>query len=477
MKQFILKNIVLAAILVLTLISSIFLIFFIWEKSETIKESMTEIEADVDKVSAINSARKPNSVEQSENLIKADTDALNKKNLQIYRRFGRPYRPALLKLIANISSKGELKTDLPLDTSLKVKPKPKTEGEEGEEEEARPAEPAPPTEEELAVFDPSKNIVVLSYDEDTLRAMLADVYRDDHKDTADDSDSFIIPESIQSEREQIFEDLFNKIIDAPEVVDPSRAEAFRKAAAKKFAQAFAIFREDVQALTLENVTYGDKKEQDRRGEQERPVAHEIFLDALGLPRLIRPSDCKNLIDYLYKEYVASDIIPGLPDDDQIERERLVQELIYANLNSRARPVAEKVIPILRNFQIKENLFRMMKEAGIGQLISMTSSGDYYGNPLDNDADGPIIYFSYTMKMKATMEAIDTFINSLHAAYKDDRVYVVKEISFATPIDDLLNANAVVTEHIEGASKRRSATAIPGATDPSLPPGAPPGHRL
>ena len=35
MKQFILKNIVLATILVLTLIGSIFLIFFIWEKKIT----------------------------------------------------------------------------------------------------------------------------------------------------------------------------------------------------------------------------------------------------------------------------------------------------------------------------------------------------------------------------------------------------------------------------------------------------------
>ena len=44
MKQFILKNIVLAAILVLTLISSIFLIFVIWNKSQMISQSMADIE-------------------------------------------------------------------------------------------------------------------------------------------------------------------------------------------------------------------------------------------------------------------------------------------------------------------------------------------------------------------------------------------------------------------------------------------------
>ena len=148
MKQFIMKNIVLAAILVLTLIGSIFLIYFIWEKSQTIKQSMEDIRADVDKLESINSARKPNAVEQSEKMIKADTDTLNKKNTQVYRHFGKPYRPALLKLLKNIASPVELTTNLPVDPTLVAKPKPKTEiDEDVDDEEAaepvKPAEPAP----------------------------------------------------------------------------------------------------------------------------------------------------------------------------------------------------------------------------------------------------------------------------------------------------------------------------------------------
>ena len=99
MKQFILKNIVLAAILVLTLISSIFLIFVIWNKSQMISQSMADIEADGDTLDTINMTRKPNSVEQSEKMINVDTDDLNKKNVLIYRHFGKPYRPALLKFL------------------------------------------------------------------------------------------------------------------------------------------------------------------------------------------------------------------------------------------------------------------------------------------------------------------------------------------------------------------------------------------
>ena len=461
MKQFILKNIGLTIILAFTLISSIVLLFFIEGKRRTIAQSMNEIDENVKTIESIDSARKPNSVAESETRIKADTDTLSKKNVQIYRHFGKPYRPALLKLLKNISSPAELKTDLPVDPTLVAKPKPVPAPDEDDEDEdedekevaeTKPATPEPPTDEEKAVFDAASNLVVLAFDEDTLRSMLADLYKEIHQDS--DDDTFVIPDSIQSERTQLFEKLFNQIIEAPEVVNPARAEEFRKAAAAKFAQAFAIFREDVQALTLENVN-------DR-------VAHELFLDALGLPRLMRQRDCKNYIDFLYEKYLSSDIIPGIADAEAIEKEQLVQDFIYGkNLNRQALPVPEMVIPIIRNFQIKEDLFRRMKDAGIGRLKSM-NAGVFYGSTMDGDAEGPILYFTYTLDMTASMEAIDAFINSLHSAYKTDRVYVIKDIKFSASYEDLIMANAVVASHTDtlGGTQttRRTNTqsTIPGA---------------
>ncbi len=484
MKQFILKNIGLTVILVLTLIGSIVLLFLCEGKRRMIAQSMADIEENAQKIESINSARKPNSVADSEAKIKVDTETMAKKNIQIYRHFGKPYRPALLKLLKNIASPAELKTDLPIDPSLVAKPKPapekdadEDEDEEEEVAETKPATPAPPTDEEKAVFEcelePGTNMVkydkddlekkhplnvkrvVLALDEDTLRAKLAEIYAEVHQDSDSSDDTFVIPDTIQSERAQLFEKLFNEIIEAPEAVDPARAEDFRKAAAAKFAQAFAIFRNDVQELTLENVN-------DR-------VAHELFLDALGLPRLMRQRDCKNYIDFLYEKYLASDIIPGLPDDDPIEKERLVQDFIYGkNLNRQALPVPEMVIPIIRNFQIKEDLFRRMKDAGIGRLLSM-NAGVFYGSTMDNDSEGPILYFTYTLDITASMDAIDAFINSLQSAYKTDRVYVIKDIKLSAPYEDLVNANSVVAAHMEsqtGTATRRT------TANQTLPPGAP-----
>ena len=456
MKQFILKNIVLAAILVLTLISSIFLIFVIWSKSQMISQSMADIEADGDTLDTINMARKPNSVEQSEKMINVDTDALNKKNVLIYRHFGKPYRPALLKFLKNIASSVELNSELPVDPTLVAKPKaaPETESDETDDDDgdddtpAAPATPAPPTDEEKAVFDHASNLVILSFDEDTLRAMLAELYSDIHQAPADDT--FVIPDTIQEETAQLFSRLFDQMIEAPDVVDPARAEDFRKDAAAKFAKAFALFREEVQELTLEDVN--------------NRVAKELFLDALGLPRLMRQRDCKNYIDFLYQKYLASDIIPGAAAMDEYEREGFVQDLIYGkNLNRQALPVPEMVIPIIRNFQIKEDLFRKMKESGIVKLNSL-NAGVFYGSPMDpNDSESPILVFTYTIDMTSTLESIDAFINSLHAAYKSDRVYVIRDIKLKAPQDDIIIANAIVAGHVEGGSRTAAQKAADGTT--------------
>ena len=66
MKQFILKNIVLTVILALTLIGSVVLMVLCDGKRRTIAESMATIEENAQKIESINSARKPNSVAESE---------------------------------------------------------------------------------------------------------------------------------------------------------------------------------------------------------------------------------------------------------------------------------------------------------------------------------------------------------------------------------------------------------------------------
>ena len=99
----------------------------------------------------------------------------------------------------------------------------------------------------------------------------------------------------------------------------------------------------------------------------------------------------------------------------------------------------------------------MNDAGISSLLAM-NAGVFYGTTMDNDSEGPILYFTYTLDMTASMEAIDTLINSLHGAYKTGRVYEITDIKFSAPYEDLVAANSLVEEHTEDPARRANRTA-------------------
>ena len=483
MKQFILKNIVLVVLLALTLIGSIVLIILIGGKRSAIRESMTKIDEDVNTLNSINSQSNPRSVPINEERIKENTAEMDKKIADVYRHFGRPYRQALLQFLKDISSPIELKTDRRIDTNLVAKPKPKVEAEaeaeaetaeDGEKEEAVAEVTEEQKAEEKKVFDPENNRVVLLYDEDKLRDMLAEIYAGMQTGEASE-ENYKIPENIDKQRVEIFMKLFDQMIEPPEAVTAANSEAFRKAAAEKFAHAFARFRDDVQKLTLEEVT--------------DEVAYEIFLDAVGLPREMREDLCKSYLETIARKYQESDLIPGLPDDDPFERQRLVRSFIYGRLEPRRNPPAEMVIPIIRNIQIKEDLFRRMKDSGISSLDSMTVES-LEGKKLEKDSEDRILVFTYRLEMTASMEAIDKFIDSLHRAYTEDRVYVLFskakdpensssfDYSFKLWTDDDLiikNVNTLVSDHrqdgdrgTKSAANRPAAGAAAGNNN--LPPG-------
>ena len=462
MKQFILKNIVLVVILALTFVGSIVLIILIVGKNNTINESMTKIDEDVKTLNSINYQADPNSVNNNiinKERIEEDTKEVNKRIDEVYRHFGRPYRPALRQLLTNIKSPTELKTERKTDSRLvaaaEPPSKPETEeAEDGEAEETVVEVTEEQKEAEKKVFDPSNNRVVLSFDEDKLRDMLAEIYAGMQTGDAEDSSDYKIPENIDKQRAEIFMKLFQQMIEPPETVTAANRQAFREMAAEKFAHAFAIFRDDVQELTYEDVT--------------DDVAREIFLDAVGLPREMRQDLCKSYLENIARKYQESNLIPGLPDDDPFEKQRLVRSFIYGKDDPRRNPPADMVIPIIRNIQIKEDLFRRMNKAGIACLESMTVTGGLMGKPLESDSEGRLLVFTYELELTASMDAIDAFINSLHQAYQSDRVYVLSTSSFklSTTDDDLKAANSVVADHLPenvaaktAATRRNTATAV------------------
>ena len=336
-----------------------------------------------------------------------EMERIYRNNAEVYAHFGNPCRPAMLCFLENIASPTELKTGLPLDPTLVPGPRP-------ESDEAEDRDDTGDVNEEKKVFDPDYGRVVLAFDENTLRSMLAEIYAKEFPEADEEDDVYVIPDTIQAQRADVFRKLFEQMIEPPEAVTPANREAFRKAAAEKFAKAFAIFRRDEQALTVEDVTDA--------------VARELFLDALGFPREMRQNDCRIYLGTITEKYVNSDLIPGLPQDDPEERQKLAQKFIFGTLNPRMRPPAEMVIPIIRNVRIKEDLFRRMKKSGIVSLDSMTVNS-LYGERLEYDNAERLLAYCCELELTASIGAIDAFIDSLHQAFDSGFVYLVSGIRF------------------------------------------------
>lgn len=352
-----------------------------------------------------------------------ERERIYRKNAEIYAHFGNPCRPALFLFLKNIASPTELKTDLPLDPTLVTGPRPESDEEDRED--------AGDVNKEKMVFDPDYGRVVLSFDEGRLRFMLAEIYAEEFPAEDEEDDVYTIPDTIRARRADVFRKLFEQMIEPPEEVTAASREAFRKAAAEKFAKAFAIFRKDVQALTVEEVTDA--------------VARELFLDALGVPREMRQTDCRTYLGTITEKFINSDLIPGLPEDDPEERQKLVRKIFYGTLNPRALPVADFVIPIIRNVRIKEDLIRRMKESGIARLDSMTVNS-ICGFPLEYDSEERLLAFNHELELTASIGALDAFLDSLHGAYDSGFVYLVTGIRFPKLSGEV--SSEVVNELIE-----------------------------
>ena len=73
----------------------------------------------------------------------------------------------------------------------------------------------------------------------------------------------------------------------------------------------------------------------------------------------------------------------------------------------------------------------MHESGISQLNSVEMLGSLLGDEVGKD----YLRFSYRLKVAGDMASIKSFVNILQDAYKDNRVYSVKDIALQAVSDD------------------------------------------
>ena len=405
------KNKSLAIVVLVTILAALFLIFECFMVRSKIQDGMTAIEKADREIQNINQRKNPNPVRASSVIINKNSAELRKKVEEMYKRFGRPYRANLATFIKDLTAK--------------------------------------------------TGKVELNFDEDKIiklfRETWEEYYRENNRET-DPNDK----RAIVAERDQIFAN-FVKAVTTPDVQVPFNDDKEKadwvKTAENVFNKALARFRADLQKTSLEG------------GKITEDDAKHILMQSFGLPRTMTSQQCKVFVDDIQLNLSRNpQVIPGLKyvTDNTGKKIKATRSQINAKIaeftynHRNTLPPPGNVENILNHYLIIEDLFHRMNKSGIQTLIYLGSpfsskpSGSPAGDVIrytdsEQDMDNTFKKYVYEIRVKSSVDQVRSFVNELHSAYKENRVYEIEEMSFHRDpsVNDIKAVNdKLVAERLE-----------------------------
>lgn len=390
------KNIVFFAVFTVVLAASIFLLLQdillfieVEEKKESIKTKHEEYIKVRDPNNTAGNKRNRNRadekalpVPQNEELIRKDAEEMAHKTKELQRRFGAPYRKYLLIFASEI---GITESDL-----YKVF---KTHFEE------------------YRVKEGDKEISVAEMLNKTPH------YVKDHKTWMDFMDKYVDRLALILTKRKSGKGAEEN----PELkADPADR--------KKIVSAYKKFISGIVGdplFTVENLMPGNPRLRDR-------IHYEIFASALGLPRIKSPNNCYTYLLDMQQAFVDKRLIPVKGGLSLAQ----VRKFTYDRYEELAPKIAD-IPEILQAMPIYEDIARRLRLAASTRKIGSNSEKGMLEKIEVTDLvkSGPVAehdnkYLRYTFKLKldCTLMGVRNFVNILHEAYKENRVYVVRWVS-------------------------------------------------
>lgn len=237
----------------------------------------------------------------------------------------------------------------------------------------------------------------------------------------------------QEQQAKLFDELRAAAFKAPRKLNDEEKKAFETQAVAIFDKGFENFVAEVQKQTCEPLT----------GEG-LAAGKALFLQAVGLQRSFSDgmefsayceSYCRMLIKN--KSIPAADQELSAHDVFVILRSVDKKEMVSPN------PPKDNIPHIVRRFQIYEDLFARMKTAGIIELLSLKKEGNIYG-----ERNGDYRTYSFRVAVRGTLPQIRKFVNSMHQAYKDNRVYSISNFTLDFNYTEAENAATATAGNAE-----------------------------
>ena len=386
------KNIPLAIVLILTVLISAVLIYFVVIEHGKVSETNTKIE-EYKKILEDANKKKPAPVTENFKNMTIDAENLDIKAYQIQRTFGKYYRKALIDFANTIGLSGDKLTKA-FQTYYQALADDAKADIVGSNDKNL-------IDNFLSGQDKAKlDAAITAYGNYINESNLLKKFSAFYKDLPDEKKGLIIG---GNRDQQILKEFFAK-----EKVDPKLLE-----------QAMEKFREDVQELTVEPVTKAN--------------VHEFLLAAMGLPRTALVTYYKGILKNLQNLFFGKKVIPAA------ETIKDVENLTYSD---DFQPNQKQIPLVIRQMMMREDLFNRARNAKITKVASIKELTPLLKEQRVND---DYVRYTFDMVVEGPMDNLRAFVNSLQNAYKDNIVYRIRDISLSreTPenIEDLTSVES------------------------------------
>ncbi len=368
------RNIPLIAVLALTVLVSLFLIYLVIVKHSQVSQINTKIEEYKKILEDANRRKPPAPVNENYKNITIDAAKVTLEKYLLQHKFGQFYRKPLLLLANTLGISGK---EL--------------------EEKFRDYYNALPNDRKLEIAGSQELVPVFLSGKDRAKLDQAmERYRD-----------YLNESSLQNAFAEYYAALPNEqrgnIIGGANdkvLLDKFLAK-YDKAKVKKGVEEF---QKAIAAMTVEPVTDAN--------------VHEFILAALGLPRTAFVTYYKGILRNLQNLFNTKNVIPGAETMADVEK---------FTFSENFQPTQKQIPLVIQQMMIREDIFKRLRQAGVVQLVSLTETTD----PLiGKKQDGGYLFYEYDLTVLAPMNTHRKLINTLQEASQDNVVYVVRDISLA-----------------------------------------------
>ncbi|MFA6566708.1 MAG: hypothetical protein WCS96_00705 [Victivallales bacterium] len=182
---------------------------------------------------------------------------------------------------------------------------------------------------------------------------------------------------------------------------------------QKIDSAISAFKTTIEKRTLEDLN-------------NNAVVDQLIMEGLGLPRKMSAEACKT---YMSNMDLSLNNLLGAKDVGLGRLITVSEKNSIFNIYGDNMPLPEHIGLIPKHYSMLEDLVYRMKATGIKGINSLAKVN------LEGTESRGFLRLSYKMQIVGSMDSIRDLINNFQDAYKDNRIYIVRDLALKKAVDE------------------------------------------